>query len=167
MDAVPRTHSPVDKRKALQLSKTFITAYGPKAPRESVQARIGGKSLTKQSMKQECDINFIIQQFSKTGVIQHQKSYEGQYGDFMTIDFHEAMNVVAEANSMFESVPAAIRKEFGNDPKRFLDFVTNPENDDKLREMRLIPPIAPPPEPGPAVAPAEPSPLSPAPGPSE
>ena len=142
----------------------FRTAYGPK---EKVRLDCKDKSLARQSMKQEADINYIVRKYQKTGVIEHLKKYEGEYGQFDAIDFHEAMNVVAEANSMFETVPSEIRARFDNDPGKFLDFVTDEKNRDEMVELGLarrpevvdppgeLNPPEPPPEPPPEVPPAE------------
>lgn len=136
----------------------FITAYGPKIV---VNTENNEPSMAKQSMKGECDINFIIQRFQKTGVIEHQREHEGNYGEFTQLDYHEAMNVVAEANSMFETVPSNIRKKFDNDPGKFLQFVTDAKNLDEMRdlglaeqEIEVIEPVA---EPAAAAAVTEPT----------
>ena len=112
----------------------FVSRIEPKL---RVRQPGGDDGLTKQSHKKECDINFILQQFQKTGTIAHQKTYQGSYGEFADIDFHEAMNQVARANEMFETVPAHIRAEFGNDPAAFLNFVQDDKNEAKLIEMGL------------------------------
>ena len=131
----------------------FRTAY-----KDKIQSpfHTEGPSLTKQSMMQECDINFIINKFQKTGVIDHERTYKGDYGEFESIDFHDAMNMVAEAQSMFETVPSSIRKEFDNDPGKFLEFVQNEENKPRMLELGLLAPeyIA---EEGPSIVPPAPS----------
>ena len=131
----------------------FRTAYKDKIQSPFVTE---GPSLTKQSMMQECDINFIINKFQKTGVIEHEKAYKGDYGEFESLDFHTAMTMVAEAESMFETVPSSIRKQFDNDPGRFLEFVQNEENKPEMLQMGLLAPdyIA---EEGPSTAPPAPS----------
>lgn len=115
----------------------FRTAYGEKV--KVGKDFTGDKGMTKQSMKQECDINFILARFQKTGMIEHRKQYEGDYSEFGAIDFHTAMNIVAEANSMFESVPSTIRKRFDNDPQKFLDFVQDEKNRNEAIELGIIP----------------------------
>lgn len=116
----------------------FRTAYGPKIKVELVCAE---KSRTKQSMKQECDVNFIVQQFAKTGYLPHYEKYQGEYGVFEDIDYHTAMNQVIEAQDAFMELPASVRKTFGNDPSLFMEFATNPENRQALADMGLAPPI--------------------------
>lgn len=115
--------------------KTFRTAYGPRADVPGLECK--DRSRTKQSHKQECDINSIVRQFENTGMIEHRREYEGSYAEFEEFDFHEAMNIVAAATEMFETVPAKIRKRFSNDPAEFLDFVQKPENREQMYEMGL------------------------------
>jgi len=122
-------------------------------------------SLTHQSMAPECDINTIMRKYERTGVLEHRNTYEGTYGDFSDApsDYHESMNQVLAADEMFETLPAKIRRRFHNDPGVFLDFATNPENQDELiklglataRPEPLLEPIQPSPEPkAPKAAPA-------------
>lgn len=118
----------------------FVTPYGdnthskqPKRlPFTSTQ-----KSLTRQSMKDECDVNVIIRRFHKTGLVDHLNVHEGQYGDFAEIDYHEALNTVREADHMFLTLPSDVRTRFDNDPGKFLEFSTNPDNLDAMRELGL------------------------------
>lgn len=134
----------------------FSTAYGPK---KKVTSDPVGESLAKQGEKKNCDINFIIAKYHKTGIITHGKQYNGEYGNFAKIDFHEAMNIVAEAEQMFQSIPSKIRAEFNNDPGQFIDFAINPDNQEKMVEYGLglphvpvldpdAPVVTPAPEPG-------------------
>lgn len=115
---------------------TFKTAYGPK---DRVQIKCGG-GRTKQAHKDECDINLIVKQFHKTGVVNHAAKYEGNYGEFTAIDYHEAMNAVVAAEQMFMSLPAKIRARFQNDPGGFIDWATDPSNAEEMRTMGLMKP---------------------------
>jgi len=103
------------------------------------QTPIVGESLTSQAHKQECDINRIMLKWAKTGTIEHRNTFDGQYGDFTDSpgDYHEAMNQVVQANEMFEGLPSAIRRRFGNDPGAFLDFVQDAKNVDQMIDMGL------------------------------
>lgn len=94
---------------------------------------------TRQSMKDECDINKIMGRYLKTGLLTHVNEHQGDYGEFVQVDFHEAMNTVIAAQEMFGTVPSNLREKFGNDPGRFLDFVTNPDNREEMRELGLLP----------------------------
>ncbi|AXL15237.1 internal scaffolding protein [Microviridae sp.] len=98
----------------------------------------GDKIRTEQQHKDDCDIHTIMRKARTHGIVSHTSKYAGTYGDFSTApQFKEAMDIIADANSMFESVPSHIRKEFGNDPAMFLDFMQNPENFDAIAEMGL------------------------------
>ena len=89
---------------------------------------------TKQSFKDETDVNNIIAKHARMGTLSHLEQFGGQYGDFGDFDFQEAQNQIARANSMFEQLPSAVRNQFSNDPARFLEYVNDPENADNLHE---------------------------------
>ena len=97
-----------------------------------------GEGLTEQSHKDECDMNYILKEYTKTGYIRHAKENEGRYDDISVQDFQDAMFKVAEANNLFNALPAGIRKEFGQDPAAFLGFVQNPDNAGRLQELGII-----------------------------
>jgi len=96
------------------------------------------KSLTVQSEKDACDINVIVENFAKTGLLPGAAGVPA-YGDFSeaTVSFQEAHNIVINAQNAFNALPAKIRKEFDNDPGKFLDFVDDPKNADELIKMGL------------------------------
>lgn len=94
------------------------------------------KGLTEQNHKESCDIHSIMRKAQRTGVIEHNNQHAGSYSEYpQGIDFHLAMNTIAEANSMFESIPSHIRKEFDNDPSKFLDFIQNENNREAIEEF--------------------------------
>ncbi len=105
-----------------------------------------GKGRTKQSHRDECDINQIMKRFEKSGMIEHTNNYQGNYGDFTRIpeSYQAALELVREADEMFLTLPAKVRLSFNNDPGHFLGFVQNPENIDEMRELGLLPPERPP-----------------------
>lgn len=111
------------------------------APHQRVTFATTGESLTKQSHKKECDINEIMKKWEKTGILEHRNNFEGQYGDFINTpgDYAESMNAVLDANDMFDALPSKIRRRFGNDPGTFLDFATDPENNDEMIKLGLAP----------------------------
>lgn len=90
---------------------------------------------TKQSFKDECDINKILYRFAKTGTLSHVAKYGGEYAEFGEFNFHDAQNKLARGLEIFESLPGEIRREFGQDPARFFAFVNDPENADKLHTV--------------------------------
>lgn len=109
-------------------------------PHNRVYAPTGGPTLTQQHFKEHCDINNILSGYAKTGMLEHAKTYEGRYGDFTaSTDYHEAMQQIVTAQAMFDTLPAKIRKKFGNDPAEFLEFAQNPSNEAEMASMGLLP----------------------------
>lgn len=130
------------------------TAYGPKLKVQLITPE--GEGRTKQSFKQECDVNHIMARFQKTGVLDFASRYEAQYGDVSGVNFTAAMQVIADAKTMFNEMPARVRDRFRNDPAKFLDFINNPLNKDEARELGLL--KAEEPKPAPPVAAPAPAP---------
>ena len=94
-------------------------------------------TLAQQHQKDEVDINNIMERYVKTGVLDHVAKHSPQYTENTSTDYHESMNIVLRANEMFSELPSSVRKTFDNDPAKFLDYVQNPENQEKLNEMGL------------------------------
>ena len=94
-------------------------------------------SMTKQSFKDECNINKIMAKFQKTGALNHYMKFAPEYGDATQVDYADALNVVANANTMFEELPSSIRKKFDNDPAKFLEFVQDEKNAAEMEELGL------------------------------
>lgn len=127
---------------------TFRTAYS--APLR-VTLECPGTGRTKQSFKDECDINKIMARYIATGVLDFVTKHQPQYGDVTGLDFMNAQLIVAEARTMFEELPAEVRNRFDNDPAQFLDFVGDDKNREEARKLGLLKPEAPrPPETPPA-----------------
>lgn len=104
---------------------------------KSVKLHMYGTTVTKQSFKEDCDINLIMARFVKTGIIDHVREHGPEYGFASSDDFRDSMELISKANSMFEELPSPIRNKFENDPARFLDFVQNPENIKEMQELGL------------------------------
>lgn len=111
---------------------------------ERVQILFPLPSITIQSPKDDSDINQIMEKFQRTGLIEHvQKS--ARYENLPdVIEFHEAMNIVLEAEKSFEGLPSTVRREFDNDPAKFLAFIDDPANVDRMAALGLLnaPPAA-------------------------
>lgn len=96
-------------------------------------------SLAKQSMKDECDINRILAQYDRTGVLTHARNAVPQYANVADVgDYRTALNQVLEAERHFMQLPSGIRARFGNDPALFLDAFADPERHDELVELGLL-----------------------------
>lgn len=97
-----------------------------------------GPSRTKQSMKAECDINGIMKRYEKTGVVTHLAQRQGYFADVSEVpDFDLALETVRKAEDMFMSLPAKIRKEFGNDAAAYVQFCSDPANHDRMVDLGI------------------------------
>lgn len=143
---------------------TKIAIRKPYDPSEPVRKSFLKPTRAKQSMKDECDINKIIPNYSKTGLITHVNTIQGHYGDFADVDEYQiSLNNVLAAQDAFLELPAKIRARFANSPYEFVEFATNPDNLDEMRKMGLAPPAEPDPKPEtiPVKEPNEEAPLQP------
>ncbi len=89
---------------------------------------------TKQCFQAECDINAIMQRAAKGGTISHLQKFEGMYADFSDYDFLEHTNKLTKGREVFDDLPAEVRREFGQSPAAFFDFVNDPANRETLAE---------------------------------
>lgn len=97
-----------------------------------------GKSLTRQSEADACDVNLIMARYEKTGVLP-SVGREAFFADVSEMgDYREALENVRRADEAFMSLPAKVRGRFGNDAAEFLDFCSDVENRAEMVEMGLI-----------------------------
>lgn len=103
----------------------------------------GDPGLTRQEFAEECDINTIMARYEKQGVISHVNRAEPVYLDTTLYKGLQAsMDAFKEAETAFLALPAKVRREFDNDPQKFVDFAVNPENVERMREWGLAAPEA-------------------------
>lgn len=96
-----------------------------------------GPGEVKQSFRDECDVNFIMARYEKTGMMNFVSGRKPEYLDVDAIDFQTAMQTVLDGQEMFADMPAKLRREFNDDPGQFLAFVHDPANADRLVELGL------------------------------
>lgn len=118
----------------------FRFAYGP---RYRVYTDISGESMTKQSFKDECDINIIMRRYESSGVIPWMQEREPRFIDASGYDFQEAMFLVAAAKSAFAELPARMRERFDNDPSKLMAFIQDDKNREEAISLGLVDPKAP------------------------
>lgn len=100
-------------------------------------------SRAQQHMKDECDINVMVDRFARTG-IPPAPPISPAVTDFDAVfDFQSAMNVIRAGKEAFMELPAKVRTRFSNDPSRFLEFIHNDENRHEAIALGLIPKSAP------------------------
>jgi phage internal scaffolding protein len=95
-------------------------------------------SLAQQHMKDECDINVLVERFGVTGQLP-QTPIEPSYGDFSGVsDYHTALNAIKAADTAFMGLPAQLRAKFDHDPNALLQFLQNEQNRDEAIMLGLI-----------------------------
>lgn len=107
-----------------------------------VQTRVSGPSLTRQEFAEECNINQILDQFQRTGAMSHFAKYAPLYGEFDARDYQSAQNLLIRAREMFDALPSNVR-QLVSTPAGFLEFVQDPANAEKMRELGLRAPETP------------------------
>jgi phage internal scaffolding protein len=95
-------------------------------------------SLAQQHMKDECDINVIVERFGVTGQLP-QAPVSPQYGDYSGVtDYHSALNAINATMDDFMALPAKLRVRFDHDPVKLLEFIENEANRSEAISLGLI-----------------------------
>jgi len=95
-------------------------------------------SLAQQHMRDECDINVLVERFGVTGNMP-AAPLEASYGDFSGVsDYHTALNQIRAADEAFMGLPAKLRAKFDHDPNALLQFLQNEQNRDEAIQLGLI-----------------------------
>lgn len=112
--------------------------------RRDVSIDCSSPILTDQSFAKQCDINVIMAQYAKTGMLPQQTHTIPRYIDNTLIpNLEEAFSVVNAAVDMFYDLPPTIRKLMDNDPSQLEAFISNPSNRQLLIDEGLISPDVP------------------------
>lgn len=93
-------------------------------------------SLTEQTHKDQVKIQNIVKKHGAQAMCQHVEAFGGTYQNLASMpEFHDAQNIISEASSMFETIPARIRLQFNNDPATFLGFIQDPKNVEDIKNL--------------------------------
>jgi len=91
-----------------------------------------------QSEKRNCDINFIVGQYRKTGVMPHVAARMPSFADVSDVgDFRELVDRVEATKKWFGKLPAKVRAAFDNDPVALMDSINDPSQQAKLEGLGL------------------------------
>lgn len=95
--------------------------------------------ITDQSYTNACDINVIMAQYAKTGMLGHISVKTPTYQDNTIIPtLMDSFNIVNEAYDQFLQLPPTIRKLMDNNPANLEIFINNPENADILKKHGIL-----------------------------
>lgn len=107
--------------------------------RRSCDLDCGTEMVTKQNHKDECDIHKILNQYQRTGIINHISPHQPQYLDLPDeLDYQSSLNLILEAQAAFATLPAEIRDKYGNDPAKFLAALNDPKQREFLEEIGVF-----------------------------
>ncbi|WNK13403.1 MAG: internal scaffolding protein [Microvirus sp.] len=112
-------------------------------PHPKLDCSLAGPSKTKQSFKDECDIQTIMSKFQRTGLLDFVNKRAPHYGDVTGINFDDAMDRVIRGREFFADLPSSLRDQFDNSPGEFFEFIANPANAEAMAELGLLPPPTP------------------------
>lgn len=99
------------------------------------------KSRTRQSFRDECDINKIMKRVQGRMINVSTNPKVPIYGDFSDIpNYTDMLNKTIKVRNYFMSLPAMVRAKFENDPQQLIDFVSDPKNLKEARDLKLLPP---------------------------
>lgn len=97
-------------------------------------------SMAQQSMRDECDINVMVERFAHIGAMPPPLPSTSPVDFDEVFDFQTAMNAVIDGQAAFMRLPAKVRDRFQNDPGQFLDFIATPDNYDEAVSLGLVEP---------------------------
>lgn len=84
--------------------------------------------MTDQSDKNTCDVNYIMKNYAKTGMLSHVTNKIAKYQDNTQVpQLETAFKIVSEAVDAFSALPADIRKLMDNDPSQLETFLQKEE----------------------------------------
>lgn len=123
----------------------FRTSYPGHSPVRLAMPE-GEQVRTKQSMRDECDLNKIAARNPQALLV--PSPVPPIFGDFTELgDYKANIEKVLAAEDLFMALPAKVRERFNHSPADFLAFATNGENGEELISMGLAvrkePPAAP------------------------
>ena len=96
-----------------------------------------GTSKVQQHLKEECDLDKMLEKYKRTGQIKVRQN--PMFEDFSNLSsFHEAQNALIAAKNAFLEVPAKVRQRFDNDPQKMIDFLADQKNLAEAIDLGLI-----------------------------
>lgn len=114
-----------------------------------------GPGRTRQSMRDETNINNIMRRYKQSGLISHVAARSPVYMDVADVtDYRDAVEQVRRTEEFFKGLTAKVRARFNHDPAEFLDFMTDSRNEAEAKELGLVKPEPEPPideVPGPGI----------------
>ncbi|MTH46052.1 hypothetical protein [Intestinirhabdus alba] len=95
---------------------------------------------TQQQFARESDINEIVRRAITTGdTAVFTPDQRAEFYDCTSFDdYQSSVNLLNGINDDFFTLPADVRREFADDPGKYIQFVVNPENFDRCVELGIF-----------------------------
>jgi len=94
--------------------------------------------LTQQQHLDDCNINKIMEKIA-SGRMVMPTANNPQYGDFSSgISYQEALDSTERIKNEFSKLPAAVKRKFGQDPSKLIDYLADSKNRKEAIEIGLI-----------------------------
>ena len=123
------------------MAKTEVKKIKSFFDRDSVKISDWGESRTKSEYAADMDRNEIMRKYEHFGVMPHELREQGFYGDVSNVpNYQDSLIAVQNGKQAFMTLPARIRKRFGNDPQNLLDFLSDDNNYDEAVKLGIIKP---------------------------
>lgn len=111
--------------------------YSPQ--RLDVTIDTGCETPTIQSAKDECDINNIIHNFQRTGIIEHLNANAAEFYDLPDdFTYENGVETLRKATDAFSALPSVLRDRFNNDPSEFLTALNDPSHTDFFVDLGIL-----------------------------
>lgn len=97
-------------------------------------------TLTQQQFKDEVNINNIVNRAMQTGDVSvFTPTQRAEFIDNSVYeDYQSALDTLQTVEDDFYSLPAVVRKEFDNDPDKYVAFISDPDSYDRAVELGLL-----------------------------
>lgn len=99
----------------------------------------GGKVLTQQQFGHESSVGDLVARHRLgASIVDPSATRQPMFGDFTSVDFAKAQDLILQSKSDFARLPSAIRRRFMNSPEALLRFVENPANLDEAIKLGIV-----------------------------
>lgn len=98
------------------------------------------ETKAQQHFKDQCDINRIVKDYVKTGLVPGTTRMPFEEDFVGVTDYHTSMNLVLQANQAFMEFSPQLRERFNNDPGAMLDFINDEQNRAEAESLGLVTP---------------------------
>lgn len=98
-----------------------------------------GPGRTKQSFRDEVNVNTIVAKARKTGLLTYVNPRKPFYGDVSGLrSYQESLAIVRQADEMFMRMSGEIRARFSNDPYKMIAFLQDKRNLDEAVRLGMV-----------------------------